>query len=91
MTNTTKLFQCDCYAEGITIEHDDDDDLFFINVWFRGLRSLTLLDKLKYCWSVFFRDVHADEVIFDRKTMEEFRDEITTLLEKKNEDRNILR
>ena len=78
-----KIFQCDCYCEGLTIEHDNEDDLFFINMWFRGLRSLTLFEKLKYCWSVLFRNAYADEVIFDRKTIENFRNEINTLLGEK--------
>ena len=48
------FIKCSCGSEGIGIDYDADDELYYFSVWSEGLSSktLTIKERIRYCWRV---------------------------------------
>ena len=81
MKKDKSLFiKCSCGAEGMGVDYDGSDDLYYFSFWNCGLsnRPLDFKQKLRYCWNV-FRKGRA------------FHDELVLLTEDVNKLVNFLR
>jgi len=63
----SEFIRCSCGMEGMGIDYDSDDNLYYISYWSAGLsnKKLSVREKLRYCWNL-LRTGKAfnDELVF---------------------------
>lgn len=61
----TDLITCNCFAEGITIESDEELSLVFLSFWTLGNgHELGWKQRLDYCWRILWHaKPYEDQVV----------------------------
>ena len=76
------FIKCECHSEGMGVDYDPEDELYYFSYWSEGLsnKRLTWKEKFRYCWNIFRKGkAFNDEVILDQRSV----DDLVTFLEKK--------
>jgi len=85
--NTTKIYLCGCYKEGLVIEKDQDFEEVYFSIFDRGLYSNNKLNwrqKLRYCWHIItIGEPYLDEIILNKETAEHLAKDILEMLKEK--------
>jgi hypothetical protein len=77
-----KVFECACFSEGVTVDHDDG----FVNMcfWERGIRpsKRSMLDRLRVAWHLIRKgEYYTDEVMLKPDEARALGEEIIKLSE----------
>ena len=70
----SKFIKCECHGEGMGIDYDEEDDLYYFSYWSQGLsnKKLSIRDKIRYCWRVLKKGkAFEDELVFGPKKANE--------------------
>jgi len=70
----SEFIRCECYGEGMGIDFDPEDGLYYFSYWASGLSGgrLSIRDKIRYCWQVLVKGkAFNDELIMSRKSVNE--------------------
>lgn len=70
----TKFIQCECQGEGMGIDYDQEDGLYYFSYWSQGLsnKRLGMRDKIRYCWRVLTKGkAFEDEIVFSSEKAKE--------------------
>jgi len=70
-----QFFLCDCGAEGLLVQHDDDDKLMFLSMYTYGQHTNNsgFWKRLKYCWHhLRTGKIYKDELVFSYKKANKF-------------------
>jgi hypothetical protein len=70
----SEFIRCECYGEGMGIDFEPEDDLYYFSYWASGLSngSLSIRDRIRYCWQVLTKGkAFNDELILNRKSVDE--------------------
>jgi len=63
----SEFIRCACGMEGMGIDYDSDDNLYYISYWSSGLsnKKLSIRERFRYCWNL-LRTGKAfnDELVF---------------------------
>ena len=73
----TIFIKCECAGEGMSVEHDPKDDLYYFSYWSYGIGSekLSWRQKIRYCWQVLIKGKpFNDELIFKQNQVNELVD-----------------
>lgn len=84
MSSIKKIFTCSCYAEGICVEKEDDEDLISLCFWQVGLKNYpkSFKEKLRWIWRIIRKgDPWTDECCLDKKTAKALGEELIKLSE----------
>jgi len=73
----TIFIKCKCQGEGMSVEYDKEDNLYYFSYWSYGLsvEKLSWKQRLRYCWEVFRKGKpFNDELIFGQDQTSELID-----------------
>ena len=63
------FIKCACEGEGLGVDYESEDDLYYFSYWSRGIsnKSLSLRERLRYCWAVLTKGkAFNDEIILNK-------------------------
>ena len=73
MNNNRSIFiKCGCEGEGLGVDYDSEDDLYYFSYWSMGLsnKPLSFRERIRYCWSVLTKGkAFNDEIILNKEGM----------------------
>lgn len=70
----SKFIECACHAEGMGIDYDEEDALYYFSYWSQGFsnKSLSIKDRIRYCWHVLRKGkAFEDEIVLDSAKVNE--------------------
>lgn len=82
----SEFIKCECWGEGMGIDFDPDDGLYYFSYWSNCITNgrLSWRQKLRYCWQVLVKGTpFNDQLIFDQKSV----DQLTHFLSKNRMNR----
>jgi len=71
------FIKCECQGEGMGIDYDVEDRLYYFSYWSSGLsnRPLSWRDRIRYCWEVLSKGkAFNDELVFGEKSVDKIID-----------------
>jgi hypothetical protein len=81
--NTSKIYKCDCYAEAIEIQKNEENSIELC-MWQLGLRpnNFSLKEKFRWIWYILTHDKFwADECILSKETARQLGKDLIELTE----------
>ena len=67
----SEFIKCECYGEGMGIDYDPEDKLYYFSYWQNALSNgqLSWKDRLRYCWQVLTKGkAFNDELILNQES-----------------------
>ena len=64
------FIKCECHGEGLGVDYDSEDDLYYFSYWNAGLsnKPLSWREKIRYCWAVLTKGkAFNDEIILNKE------------------------
>ena len=78
-----KLFLCNCFTHGITIDYDKEDKEIYLSQWNSYRGRLSIFERIKHCLQILRRGEPYSEVVdFDKATAKAFLDAFKEAMEK---------
>ena len=70
MTDKSIFIKCGCGGEGMGVDYDAEDKLYYFSYWSCGLsnKPLSWREKIRYCWNVLSKGkAFNDEIILNKE------------------------
>ena len=64
------FIKCECHGEGLGVDYDSEDDLYYFSYWSAGLsnKPLSFRERIRYCWAVLTKGkAFNDEIMLNKK------------------------
>lgn len=74
MRDNEIFIKCKCSGEGMSVEHDPEDDTYYFAYWKSGFNPTDMdwRERLRYCWHVLRTGkAYTDELILSAEDVEE--------------------
>lgn len=72
------FIECECHAEGLHIEQDDESNDVYLSLWYFGHQNLTWRNKLRWVWNIIKGRPDPDSIV----VRQDLVSEIISVLEK---------
>lgn len=76
-----ELFECDCHAEGISLEHVEGD--VYVSIWEMGYgpgKKRALWDRIRHAWKILTKgDAYADQITLNPFEAKSFGEKVIEL------------
>ena len=77
-----KLFLCNCFTHGITIDYDKEDKEIYLSQWNSYRGRLSIFERIKHCLEILWNgEPYSEVVCFDRPTAKAFLDTFKEAME----------
>ena len=78
-----KLFLCNCFTHGITIDYDKEDKEIYLSQWNSGKEKLSIFERIKHCLEILWTgEAYSEVVCFDKATAKAFLNAFEEAMEK---------
>ena len=70
MTDKSIFIKCSCGGEGMGVDYDAEDKLYYFSYWSYGLsnKRLSWRERIRYCWNVLSKGkAFNDEIILNKE------------------------
>lgn len=74
MRDNEIFIKCKCNGEGMSVEHDKEDDTYYFAYWKSGFNPTDMdwRERLRYCWYVFRTGkAYTDELLLSADDVDE--------------------
>ena len=68
------FIECQCHAEGLHIEQDDEYNDVYLSLWYYGHQNLTWRNKLRWIWYIIKGRPYPDSIVVKPELISEIID-----------------
>ena len=68
--NNSIFIKCACESEGLGVDYDSEDNLYYFSYWSCGFSNkiLSIKDRVRYCWKVLTKGkAFNDEIVLTKE------------------------